>query len=61
MVTSHPAFLNTKGDISLDEPLNVDYEGNELLLSDVLGTDPEIVYKTQEEIEEKKVIDIKEI
>lgn len=46
----------TKGDISLDEPLNVDYEGNELLLSDVLGTDPEIVYKTQEEIEEKKLL-----
>ena len=46
----------TKGEISLDEPLNVDYEGNELLLSDVLGTDPEIVYKTQEEEEEKKLL-----
>ena len=27
-----------KGEISLDEPLNVDYDGNELLLSDILGT-----------------------
>ena len=32
-----------KGEISLDEPLNVDWEGNELLLSDVLGTDSDIV------------------
>ena len=45
-----------KGEISLDEPLNVDYEGNELLLSDVLGTDPEIVYKTTEEDEERKTL-----
>lgn len=45
-----------KGEISLDEPLNVDYEGNELLLSDVLGTDPEIVYKTTEEDEERKIL-----
>ncbi len=46
----------TRGEVSLDEPLNVDYEGNELLLSDVLGTDPEVVYKTQEELEEKKLL-----
>lgn len=46
----------TKGEISLDEPLNVDYEGNELLLSDVLGTDPEIVYKQTEEDEERKIL-----
>lgn len=45
-----------KGEISLDEPLNVDYEGNELLLSDVLGTDPEIVYKMTEEDEERKTL-----
>ena len=45
-----------KGEISLDEPLNVDYEGNELLLCDVLGTDPEIVYKTAEEDEERKTL-----
>ncbi len=46
----------SKGEISLDEPLNVDYEGNELLLSDVLGTDPEIVYKQTEEDEERKIL-----
>ncbi len=32
-----------KGEISFDEPLNVDWDGNELLLSDVLGTEPDIV------------------
>ena len=31
--------------ISFDEPLNVDWDGNELLLSDILGTDNDIVYK----------------
>ncbi|MBR6400155.1 MAG: RNA polymerase sporulation sigma factor SigE [Firmicutes bacterium] len=34
-----------KTEISIDEPLNVDWEGNELLLSDVLGTDVDIIYK----------------
>ena len=32
----------TKGEISIDEPLNKDCDGNELLLSDILGTDPDI-------------------
>ncbi len=45
-----------KGEISLDEPLNVDYEGNKLLLSDILGTDPEIVYKNSENREECKIL-----
>lgn len=45
-----------KGEISLDEPLNIDYEGNKLLLSDILGTDPEIVYKNSENMEEKKIL-----
>ncbi len=45
-----------KGEISLDEPLNIDYEGNKLLLSDILGTDPEIVYKNSENIEERKIL-----
>ena len=31
-----------RGDLSIDEPLNIDYDGNELLLSDVLGTDDDI-------------------
>lgn len=34
-----------KFEISFDEPLNVDWDGNELLLSDILGTDNDIVYK----------------
>ncbi|MEE0966800.1 MAG: RNA polymerase sporulation sigma factor SigK [Bacilli bacterium] len=37
-----------KQEISLDEPLNVDYDGNELLLSDIVGTDSDVV---QDEIE----------
>ena len=37
--------VRLKGEVSLDEPLNVDWEGNELLLSDVLGTDNDVVYK----------------
>ena len=45
-----------KGEISLDEPLNVDYEGNKLLLSDILGTDPEMVHKNSEEGEERKIL-----
>jgi len=38
---------NTKlrSEISLDEPLNVDWDGNELLLSDILGTDHDVVFK----------------
>ena len=34
----------TKGEVSLDEPLNVDWDGNELLLSDILGTENDEVY-----------------
>ena len=45
-----------KSELSLDEPLNIDYDGNELLLSDVLGTENDYVYKTIEESEEKKMI-----
>jgi RNA polymerase sporulation-specific sigma factor len=35
----------TKAEVSIDEPLNVDWEGNELLLSDILGTDSDIIYR----------------
>ena len=38
----------TKGEVSLDEPLNVDWDGNELLLSDILGTDEDVIYKDME-------------
>ena len=39
---------NTKTEISIDEPLNVDWDGNELLLSDVLGTDNDVTYQSIE-------------
>ncbi len=38
-----------KTEISIDEPLNVDWDGNELLLSDILGTEPDIIYRNLEE------------
>lgn len=39
----------TRAEISFDEPLNIDWDGNELLLSDVLGTDGDVIYKDLEE------------
>ncbi|NCA92057.1 sigma-70 family RNA polymerase sigma factor [bacterium] len=38
-------MVKTKAEVSLDEPLNVDWEGNQLVLSDILGTDTEMIYK----------------
>ena len=40
---------NQKAEISLDEPINMDYEGNELLLSDILGTDEDMVQRPLED------------
>lgn len=45
-----------KVEISFDEPLNIDYNGNELLLSDILGTDGDIVTKEFEKEENKREI-----
>jgi RNA polymerase sporulation-specific sigma factor len=45
-----------KSEISIDEPLNVDWDGNELLLSDVIGSDDDLVYRDIENDEEKKII-----
>ncbi len=39
----------TRSEVSLDEPLNTDWEGNELLLSDVLGTDGDVIFKSIEQ------------
>ena len=39
----------TKGEISIDEPLNQDGDGNELLLSDILGTEPDITSRRIED------------
>ena len=45
-----------KKEISIYEPLNVDWDGNELLLSDVLGSDSDIVCRRIEEDEERKLV-----
>ncbi len=45
-----------KSEVSFDEPLNVDFEGNELLLSDILGTDGDVVYKDIERNVEKDIL-----
>ncbi len=45
-----------KCEISLDEPLNIDWDGNELLLSDVLGSDGEEVGREVEKEDEKKLL-----
>ena len=46
----------TKMEVSIDEPLNVDWDGNELLLSDILGTDEDIIYKDLEHEVDKKLL-----
>ena len=48
----------TKAEVSFDEPLNIDWDGNELLLSDVLGTENDIIYKSIEEEVDKKLLRI---
>ena len=45
-----------KVEVSLYEPLNVDYEGNMLMLSDVLGSDPDEIYHGIEEQDEKEML-----
>ena len=45
-----------RNDLSIDEPLNIDYDGNELLLSDVLGTDEDIVSRGIESEAEREML-----
>ena len=45
-----------KMEVSIDEPLNVDWDGNELLLSDILGTEEDIIYKDMEMEVERKLL-----
>lgn len=45
-----------RNELSIDEPLNIDYDGNELLLSDVLGTDEDIVNKGIETEAEREIL-----
>ena len=47
----------TRMEVSIDEPLNVDWDGNELLLSDILGTDEDVIYKDIENEMERKLLD----
>lgn len=48
---------NTKNEVSIDEPLNVDWDGNELLLSDVLGTENDIVHHNLEKVVEINLLE----
>ncbi len=48
----------TRTEVSFDEPLNIDWDGNELLLSDVLGTENDIIYKYIEDEVDKKLLHI---
>ena len=45
-----------KGEVSIDEPLNKDRDGNELLLSDILGTEPDITSRNLEDEVDKKLL-----
>ncbi len=53
-------FLRKNGrmrtEVSFDEPLNIDWDGNELLLSDILGTEDNIIMKDIESDEEKRIL-----
>ena len=46
----------TRLEVSIDEPLNVDWDGNELLLSDILGTDEDVIYRDMENEVERKLL-----
>ena len=48
--------VNQRTEISIAEPLNTDWDGNELLLSDVLGTDPDCVMRPVEDDAEKQIL-----
>ncbi len=45
-----------RNELSIDEPLNIDYDGNELLLSDILGTDDDVVNKGIETEAEREIL-----
>jgi len=47
-----------KSEISIDEPLNIDWDGNELLLSDILGTENDLIYKNLEEEIDRELLKI---
>ena len=45
-----------KCEVSMDEPLNTDWDGNELLLSDILGTDEDVIYRDMENEAERRIL-----
>ena len=45
-----------KSEASFDEPLNTDWDGNELLLSDILGTDEDVIYRDMENEAERRIL-----
>jgi RNA polymerase sporulation-specific sigma factor len=45
-----------RSEISIDEPINIDSEGNNLSLSDILGTDIDVIFKSVEDSDNKKVL-----
>lgn len=47
---------NMRSEVSIDEPLNVDWDGNELLLSDILGTDNDVICKNIEDEVDKSLL-----
>ncbi|HKL94086.1 MAG TPA: RNA polymerase sporulation sigma factor SigE [Clostridia bacterium] len=49
-------MVRVRSEVSLDEPLNVDWEGNMLLLSDILGTDSDAIYKDVESSTEREML-----
>ncbi len=49
-------ITNIRSEISIEEPLNTDWDGNELLLSDILGTDNDIISKNIEEETDRKLL-----
>ncbi len=50
--------VKIKSEVSFEEPLNTDWEGNELMLSDVMGTDGDIVYKKIENGVETELLEV---
>ena len=50
--------VKIKSEVSFDEPLNTDWEGNELMLSDVMGTDGDVVYKKIENSVENELLEV---
>ncbi|MBQ8164922.1 MAG: RNA polymerase sporulation sigma factor SigE [Clostridia bacterium] len=45
-----------KAEVSIDEPLNVDWDGNELMLSDILGSDEDIIYREMDEEVDRQML-----